>query len=621
MGMTWARAGHVVLVMDQLGHGERRQHPFIDASSFAKPYKIGRQDYYFRYNVGNQLHLIGESQMGWLVWDLMRGVDVLLAQPEPGVDKNKIILLGSVAGGGDPAAVTAALDSRIAAVVPFNFGGPQPETIFPLPDDAENAFNYAGGGSWESTRNLRLSARDGFLPWVIVASTAPRRLVYGHEFGWDREHDPVWKRFEKIYSLYDVSDRLAAAPGKGRIGTPDNATECNNIGPWHRKLMHPLFKTWFDMEVPAEEYKMRRTSKELMCLTPEIVKQLNPQPVTEVAGTLAAQQLGAARKNLEIHKRDEQRKRTRDQWAKLLGDVDPKNEPKVLSQETPKTGGIAFHRVVLEVEPGTVVPLLLMVPPSKDKAKPPVVVGVCQQGKAELLKGRADVVAALLDSGIAVCLPDVRGTGETGFGGLDRQSSATSISSSELMLGQTMVGLRLRDLRSVMKYLRSRDDLESKNLGLWGDSLAAVNADDLDVKVPLELEQPSPGEPLGGLLALLGGLFEDDVKAIHIHGGLAEYQSVLRSPFTCLPHDVIVPGALTVGDLCDVVMVLAPRPVRLEAMIDGLNKKVPAEMLTKIYRRAKDAYGSLTAENNLRLPDESVAVEQIAIRFREHLHP
>ena len=28
MGMTWAREGSLVLVMDQLGHGERRQHPF-----------------------------------------------------------------------------------------------------------------------------------------------------------------------------------------------------------------------------------------------------------------------------------------------------------------------------------------------------------------------------------------------------------------------------------------------------------------------------------------------------------------------------------------------------------------------------------------------------------------
>src|SRR5207244_12303362 len=136
---------------------------------------------------------------------------------QPGIGKDRIAILGAVAGGGDPAAVTAALDSRITAAAPFNFGGPQPETVYPLPEDPESRFNYAGSGSWESTRNLRLSARDGFLPWVIVGSVAPRSLVYGHEFAWDRARDPVWTRLEKIYPLYDASDRLASVHGRCRV--------------------------------------------------------------------------------------------------------------------------------------------------------------------------------------------------------------------------------------------------------------------------------------------------------------------------------------------------------------------------------------------------------------------
>src|SRR5262249_31306379 len=90
MGMTWARLGCVVLVMDQLGHGERRQHPFVNEKSFPKPFRVSRQDYYFRGTVGLQLHLVGESQIGWMVNDLMRGVDVLLARP--GVARDRIIL-------------------------------------------------------------------------------------------------------------------------------------------------------------------------------------------------------------------------------------------------------------------------------------------------------------------------------------------------------------------------------------------------------------------------------------------------------------------------------------------------------------------------------------------------
>src|SRR5262249_12236312 len=48
MGVNWARLGCVVLVMDQLGHGERRQHLFFDSSSYPGAFRVGRQDYYFR---------------------------------------------------------------------------------------------------------------------------------------------------------------------------------------------------------------------------------------------------------------------------------------------------------------------------------------------------------------------------------------------------------------------------------------------------------------------------------------------------------------------------------------------------------------------------------------------
>ena len=117
--------------------------------------------------------------------------------------------------------MTAALDPRFTCVVPFNFGGPQPENRYPLPDDAETSFNYAGSGSWESTRNLRDSAAKGFLPWVIVASVAPRQLIHAHEFSWDRERDPVWKRYQKVWGFYDATDNLSFTTGTGVIHDND----------------------------------------------------------------------------------------------------------------------------------------------------------------------------------------------------------------------------------------------------------------------------------------------------------------------------------------------------------------------------------------------------------------
>src|SRR6266567_5943047 len=100
--------------------------------------------------MGMQLYLAGDSLMKWMVWDLMRGIDLLTEAPY--VDPKRIVMLGAVAGGGDPAAVTAALDSRIAVVLPFNFGEAGPEEHYaegPRTYDSETA--DPGWGEWEST--------------------------------------------------------------------------------------------------------------------------------------------------------------------------------------------------------------------------------------------------------------------------------------------------------------------------------------------------------------------------------------------------------------------------------------------------------------------------------------
>jgi cephalosporin-C deacetylase-like acetyl esterase len=621
MGMTWARLGCLVLVMDQLGHGERRQHPFFDAKQYPHPFRAGRQDYYFRYNVGMQLHLIGDSLIGWMVWDLMRGVDLLLARP--GIDKERIILLGAVAGGGDPAAVTGALDPRIAAVVPFNFGGPQPESVYPLPANAARVFNYAGSGSWESTRNLRLSARDGFLPWVIVGGIAPRRLIYAHEFSWDQEHDPVWAILQKIYGLYGARDRLASSHGRGKVtgrSGPDN-THCNNIGPEHRKMIYPALTRWLKIPAPEAEYRKRRPAAELICLSADTVRESKPQPLHKLAAALGRERAAAARKHLADLPADQRRLQLRNSWARVLGDVKPAGAPRVTSSARERLSTITVERVVLNTERDIVVPSLLLMPARNGTNKLPVVIGLAQGGKAGLLKERSEVIAHLLQAGVAVFLPDLRGTGETSPGsGRGRSSAATALSATELMLGQTLVGARLRDLFSVVHYLRHHDGLDGGRIALWGDSFAPVNARDMRVAVPLDADkQPVGSEPLGGLLALLGGLYDENIRAVSVRGGLAGYRLALDSPFCYFPHDVVVPGVLTSGDLCDVAAALAPRPLRLEGLVNGLNQLVAEADLATIFEPTRAAYRSLKSLDRAILAVESPQLNELAQWFRNSL--
>lgn len=587
MGMTWARAGCLVLVMDQFGHGERRQHPFRTAEDYPREqFRAGRQDYWFRYDVSLQLYLAGESLMGYMAWDLSRGVDVLLSQQ--GSDPERIILLGAVAGGGDPAAVAGALDERIAVVCPFNFGGPQPESRYPLPEDAEQSFGYAGSGSWESTRNLAGSASRGFLPWVIVGSVAPRKLIYGHEFSWDRERDPVWKRLNTIYQWTESPESLAFAHGTGLLrGQPPEASHCNNIGAVHRKHIHAALKQWFGIKVePGQEYRKTFSADQLRCLTPEVQKEIDFPPVRELLAAQAAKQSAQFRGKLSAKPAAERCELVRNRWQRMLGGAEHKDTASMAGEvRRASEADIRVEQSLLdETQP---VPTLLIFP--KQAGPFPVVIGVAQQGKGVFLKQRADTIARLLTQGVAVCLVDVRGTGETAVEdrGRDRTSHATDLSASELMLGGTMQGKQLDDLRRALRHVRQHKQIDAQCIALWGESFAAVNDAEQELVVPHGVNRPSVAEPLGGMLVLLAGLFEPDIRAIAVHGGLINYASALEGSCLYVPHDAIVPGAASAGDVALLVEQIAPTRVRLWDLTDALNRPVSQADAAKTFAAAK----------------------------------
>jgi dienelactone hydrolase len=599
MGMTWARQGCMVLVMDQLGHGERRQH---------RPGP--RQDYRFRSITGIQLHLIGDSLMGWMVWDIQRGIDLLLGQP--GVDPNKLILIGAVAGGGDPAAVAAALDPRVGCVIPFNFGGPQPETPYPLPDNTEERFDTLGRGSWESTRNLRLSGRDGFFPWVIVAAMAPRRLVYAHEFSWDRERDPVWRRLKRVFALYGVPEHLSFAHGAGVLsGRPPEATHCNQVGAAHRRMLHPSLQRWFGIPEPDAEYQQRVPEEVLACMpvgaeepsTADEPPLPTPRPLHELWAEIGAARAALVRDSLAELSPESRRERLRQEWATLLGEIEPSADPVVDLRTIQELEDARVERFRLTVEPGIVVPVLLIGPTAAPEVRRAVVVAFSEHGKDHFLHERAAEIAAVVAGGAAVCLPDLRGIGETCMAGSRAAlGEVTTISATEWMLGQTLLGSRLRDLRSVLRYLRTRPDADPARIALWGDSFAPVNPPGFPDPLLGEEEPLAHSEPLGGLLALFGALFEEGVAAVAARGTLASYLSVLENAYCYVPHDAIVPGALTAGDLCDAAAALAPCPLRLEGLVDGRNCRVPDIDVRRRFEPAVQAY--LAAEGTMTVRSE-----------------
>jgi cephalosporin-C deacetylase-like acetyl esterase len=580
MGILWARAGSAVLIMDQIGHGERIQN-----------YPWNREAYHSRYVMGMQLYLAGESLMKWMVWDIMRGVDLLLERKE--IDARQIILLGAVAGGGDPAAVTAALDPRITAVAPFNFGECTPETPRFLPEKNQWPLDLAdpGWGDWESTRSLRRSVIDQFLPWMICASVAPRRFVYSFEMGWNVEDLPAWSRYRKVFGFYDAMDHLDEAHGFGPFPGPG---ECTNIGPAQRQTVYPELNRWFGIPIPSREPEDRRPEAELTVLSPAVAASLTMREVHVMAREAGQAKLEGVRRKLVQMPALQRREWIQNHWREKLGDIDPNRAPQATLHWKKSMSQFTVEAIALNVEPEILVPLLLL-EPSGPRSPLPVVVAVSEGGKDRFLKNHSDGIESLLKAGVAVCLPDVRGTGETSPDpGRGPDSEEITLAATELMLGNTLLGARLKDFRSVIAWLAQRSEITPQRVGLWGDSQNPVNPpkfllDELPGwQVGPEVENQA--EPLGGLLALLGALYEDQVHAVVIKSGLISYLSILEDRFAYVPLDAVVPGVLDAGDVDDLAATLSPRPLLLDGLIDGRNRLVPETSLQTLLPAVREAY-------------------------------
>jgi dienelactone hydrolase len=600
MGMIWARQGAAVLVMDMIGGTERPQlNPW--------PHDIwGFSNYYTRYTTGMQLYLAGETLMKWFVWDLMRGIDVLLERPY--IDPARIAILGQCSGGGDAAAVTAALDERIAVMAPDNFCGGTPMEHYRWGTrryDFETA--SPGWAEWEPTRGLKGSIAGQFFPWFICASVAPRGFIYNMEVAWPGgvEKQPPWPRFQKVYGLYGKRDLLDQFDGFGPMPGPGET----NTGAMLRQGLYPILERWLGISKAGEEYHNPRPYGELMCVTAKIAAERKPKPASEITLEMARERLRAARARYAGVSAEEGRRLLAADLKARLGDIEPDREPKAHSAWAKSGVEFTADGLWLEAEGGIKIPLVLLKPKARLVERVPMVMALAQQGKERFLSDRGNEIAALLRAGVAVCLADVRGVGETAdnappwyakaaeaSGGHSETHRARNmeLAAVEFMLGRTMLGSRLKDARTVFHYLSGRADVDAARIMLWGDSFTETNPRGLRIYEDGE-QQMGPqifwqAEPLGSALAVMTAFYEDGVRGVATRGGLVSFLSVLGDRFCYVPLDIIVPGILEAGDLADMVGRLAPRAVWMEVPVNGRNQALNATEWKEEMKTALTAY-------------------------------
>ena len=175
--------GMVVLVPEHAGFGERCIAEGEDA-------KYASHGYFYL-----SVNLLGESQMGYLLWDLRRAIDLLQSLPQ--VDPNRIGCYG-LSLGGEMTLFTAAADRRIKAACISGFLCSYKSSFL---DQGHCGCGYVYGLA------KYLEHAD------IAALIAPRPLLIE-----SATEDPIfpvnvarrtYRELKKTYGLFDAKDRIA----------------------------------------------------------------------------------------------------------------------------------------------------------------------------------------------------------------------------------------------------------------------------------------------------------------------------------------------------------------------------------------------------------------------------
>jgi len=250
-------------------------------------------------------------------------------------------------------------------------------------------------------------------------------------------------------------------------------------------------------------------------------------------------------------------------------------------------GAVTIVRGIIQTDRQIQLPIVMLLPTGVPN--PPLVVAVAREGKDAFLRDRAPDLAKLIQAGIAIALPDLRGCGETRPGtDRGRTSQLTSLSATAQMLDETLLETQVRDLRTVIALLVKQDQFAKSVLALWGESFTPANGDDIRLDVPWDADPlPTFADPWAGLVTMFTAAMTNRVDCLNIRGGLTAYQTMLEGPFFYLPHDCIMPGMLLNCDLPELANGSRTKYLRLEAMVDALTRLVPREQVAKNYKNCQ----------------------------------
>ena len=564
--VSLARRGFVAFTWDTLGQGERAQFYDTDLETS----KLGETGYTTEHTmIGAQCLLAGDNIARYTIWDGIRALDYLLSRRE--VDATRVACTGN-SGGGTHTAYLSALDDRIGVAAPSCFITSWQRLLESIgPQDAEQCLPPFLKDGLDHADFIYAFAPK---PYIILSAIRDFFSISGA-----RE---TYAETGHLYSLLEEPQKLAMFEADNTHGfsLPRRLAAYNWLSRW-LKGSEDLAP---EQEVKVEDEEVLRCTpsgqvatslggETVFSLNTKRVEQNKPRHVPLINATAVS----ANRTEMQ-------------RGVRRLIAFEPGTSPLNVKPFGQIEGdGYVMEKFIYESEPGIIVPAVLFVPKMSEGRKPAVVY-VNDRGKSAGASEGA--VNQLVKRGFVVLAMDMRGCGETRPPQNPDESNETyryfgqyDSAMRALLVGKTLVGMRAEDISRGVDLLASRPEVDAARIYGFG---------------------VGPG----ALTLLHEAVLDERIKELALVGMLDSYESVTTHRIHRNIYESLVPGALKVYDLRDLVAAIAPRPVWIVDAVDPLGKRVQTEEVRKEYARSLEAFKALGAPMAIHLksrkPNEGI---------------
>ena len=502
------RRGYLVLAYDPPVQGERLEYREAPGDS-DRPRALGH------IVPGLQCLLTGGTVTRYFLWDGMRAIDYLLTRGD--VDPRRLGAAGN-SGGGTQSAFLGVVEPRLAAIAPSCYWTSW-EDLWRLPE--------SGPQDSEQVLPNFIRNRLGFADLLIAFAPKPALMLTATQ-----DYFPVagarntFAEARPAYALLSAADRLAYFEHDDKHGWSQP----------RREATYAWFDRWFaETGGPVTEPADIRPEEPdtLNCTTTgNVVTALGSKTVQQVNLALA-EQVHARR----AVPRARDPGRARDLVAARVGTNLARSAPPATLLESGTAAGRPYERVAVEPEPGIRLEVELFLPPAT-AGRRPAVIFARQDGAAA--RGVPDAAwEPWLDADHVVVGVRVRGALVQPAKPEPFYSENYRTAMRAVLLGKTMLGMRVQDLLAVYDHVRGRADVDETRVTVVGTG------------------------PMG-VVALCAAALEPGIRHAVAEKSLSSYLEILRArdyPETLV--DLVVPGVLEDFDLPDLAALAGPGRVTL----------------------------------------------------------